>query len=53
MSSLIVYSPIWLEWAAGALAYEMYGQDYPFQDETVDKGSYDVEDLPELKGLVF
>ena len=53
MSSLIVYSPIWLEWAAGALAYEMFRQDHPFQDDTVDKGSYDVEDLPQLKGFVF
>lgn len=53
MSSLIVYCLIWLEWAAGQLAYEMFGQDHPFQDETVDKGSYDVEDLPQLKGFVF
>ena len=39
------------EWAAGALAYEIFGQKHPFQNRNVDKESFDVDDLPELKGV--
>ncbi|XP_028410976.1 serine/threonine-protein kinase PINK1, mitochondrial-like isoform X2 [Dendronephthya gigantea] len=38
------------EWAAGALAYEMFGQKHPFDDPNLKKESYEVTELPELKG---
>ncbi|CAB3996866.1 Serine threonine- kinase PINK1, mitochondrial, partial [Paramuricea clavata] len=38
------------EWAAGAIAYEIFGQKHPFQNQAVDKESYNIGDLPELKG---
>ena len=43
---------LFLEWAAGALAYEMFGQKHPFEDGTFDKRSYDVKYLPQLDGCV-
>ena len=42
-----------LEWAAGAIAYEIFGQKHPFQNQAVDKESYNIGDLPELKGYVL
>ncbi|CAB4037827.1 Serine threonine- kinase PINK1, mitochondrial [Paramuricea clavata] len=38
------------EWAAGAIGYEIFGQKHPFQNQTVDKESYNIDHLPELKG---
>jgi hypothetical protein len=40
------------EWAAGALAYEMFGQKNPFKNQNY-KEIYSVDDLPELKGYVL
>ena len=42
-----------LEWAAGAIAYEIFGQEHPFQNQGVDKESYNIDHLPELKGYVL
>lgn len=36
------------EWAAGALAYEMFGQKNPFEGNSVEKKTYESHDLPEL-----
>ncbi len=44
-----------IEWTAGALAYEIFGQEHPFRnkDKPIDKESYDISDLPELKGYAL
>ena len=47
-----MYGSFFSEWAAGALAYEMFGQKHPFEDRTFEKRSYDVKYLPQLDGCV-
>lgn len=39
---------LFLEWAAGVLAYEMFGQQNPFEQHCLNKKTYKISDLPKL-----